>query len=193
MIDEGGLDALSMRRLAAALQVDPMALYHYFPNKSELLAHLIEEAFARLRLPDDLEGTWQQRLKKLAHVYRRMAHAHPKLFPLIAIWQDERIPIAFEVDEAIIAALEEVGLEPSDQLHAAEVLYDFILGFCLSEISGALFSAERTREHLEKLPAERFPAVLRMYQALGGVYNIDYDRCLVMVIAGIAALAAEPS
>ena len=42
MVDEEGIEALSMRRLARELGVDPMAIYHHLPNKRALLSGLIE-------------------------------------------------------------------------------------------------------------------------------------------------------
>ena len=42
LVDDEGLDALTMRKLAAALGVEAMTLYHYLPNKAALLDGLVE-------------------------------------------------------------------------------------------------------------------------------------------------------
>ncbi len=44
LVDEHGMEALSMRRLAKELGVDPMAIYHHVPGKRALLTGLIEES-----------------------------------------------------------------------------------------------------------------------------------------------------
>src|SRR5690242_7064299 len=46
LVDDEGIDALTMRRLAATLGVNPMSLYHHLPNKAAVLAGLAELVFA---------------------------------------------------------------------------------------------------------------------------------------------------
>ena len=48
LVDRDGLDRLSMRRLGAELGVDPMAVYHYIPNKAALLDGLTEAVMNEL-------------------------------------------------------------------------------------------------------------------------------------------------
>ena len=52
IVDDEGIDALTMRRLAATLEVNPMSLYHHLPNKAAVLAGLAELVFAGLEYPD---------------------------------------------------------------------------------------------------------------------------------------------
>ena len=47
-IAQRGIDALSLRELAARAGVSPGAPYHHFPNRSDLLAQIAEEGFTRL-------------------------------------------------------------------------------------------------------------------------------------------------
>ncbi|MDN4616281.1 TetR/AcrR family transcriptional regulator C-terminal domain-containing protein [Leifsonia sp. F6_8S_P_1B] len=51
ILDDDGLPDLTMRRLAAALDVQPSALYHHFPNKQTLLAELADRIVARAAQP----------------------------------------------------------------------------------------------------------------------------------------------
>src|SRR5690606_38257905 len=51
LVDREGVAALSMRRLAAALDVDPMAIYHHLDGKEAVIAGLVELAFGELRIP----------------------------------------------------------------------------------------------------------------------------------------------
>jgi AcrR family transcriptional regulator len=79
LIDADGIEALSMRRLAAALDVNPMSLYHHVANKAALLTAVIRRVAGRLRLPALTDGTWQQRLRLLAEAFRDLSHAHRDL------------------------------------------------------------------------------------------------------------------
>ena len=62
LVDEDGIGALSMRRLAGELGVDPMAIYHHVPNKRALLSALISEVFSGMRAAGPAEaGDWRGR------------------------------------------------------------------------------------------------------------------------------------
>lgn len=60
VLDEYGLESLTMRRLAAELGVQPSALYHHVPNKQSLLAAIADEIIRRGRRPRRAR-TWDRR------------------------------------------------------------------------------------------------------------------------------------
>src|SRR5215207_6104017 len=74
--DRGGLEAVSLRRLAATFGVTPMALYHYVHDKDELLDRMAERVLDELELPR-AEAPWQDGLRAMAESFLRVAAAHP--------------------------------------------------------------------------------------------------------------------
>jgi AcrR family transcriptional regulator len=64
VLDEYGLESLTMRRLATELGVQPSALYHHVPNKQTLLAAVADEILARGRR-DRREQQWDRRIVEL--------------------------------------------------------------------------------------------------------------------------------
>jgi len=78
LVDEEGLAALSMRRLAGELGFDTMALYRHFPNKAAMVDGLMEAAFLEITPPSEQGDVWE-RLREVARAFRRVAHAHPHL------------------------------------------------------------------------------------------------------------------
>jgi TetR/AcrR family transcriptional regulator, tetracycline repressor protein len=84
LVRREGLDALSVRRLAAELGASRMALYRHVPNK-QALVDLIGSRFTESELvpPEAREGPWQDRLRALAASIRRHLHAHPGLIDLL--------------------------------------------------------------------------------------------------------------
>jgi AcrR family transcriptional regulator len=82
IIDRDGADALSMRRLARALDRDPMILYRHAPNKAALLDGVAETVLARLRV-DSADPDWAGQLREVARRFRALALAHPHVVPLI--------------------------------------------------------------------------------------------------------------
>lgn len=75
LLDEVGLEALSMRRLAADLGVRPSALYHHFDSKHALLAAVADEILARGRRPTEVV-TWQSELRLVCVELRDIMLAH---------------------------------------------------------------------------------------------------------------------
>src|SRR5579862_7692801 len=82
LIDRDGIDALSMRRLGAALDRDPMILYRHASGKAVLLDGVVEILLAQLRV-DPADPDWAAQLRAVARDYRALALAHPKVVPLL--------------------------------------------------------------------------------------------------------------
>src|ERR1700729_3044155 len=74
IIDRDGADALSMRRLAAALGRDPAILYRHAPNKAALLDGVTETVLAQLHV-NPADPDWVAQLRTVARDYRRLALA----------------------------------------------------------------------------------------------------------------------
>src|ERR671928_1283374 len=81
LVDEHGMEALSMRRLAAELGVDPMAIYHHLPGKDAVVSGLVETVFAEMWVPAVESKQWQERGRDFAWGLRGLVRAHPKLAP----------------------------------------------------------------------------------------------------------------
>ena len=76
LADTHGLDAVSVRRVAAALQTRPMDLYHYFARKDELIDLMVDEVIAAAVL-DELPPDWRDALTAIARALRAVCLAHP--------------------------------------------------------------------------------------------------------------------
>ncbi|WP_253908458.1 TetR family transcriptional regulator, partial [Arthrobacter sp. H41] len=68
LVDDEGLNALSMRRLGHKLGKDPMALYRYAANRDALLDGLTELVLGQLNIPPVAD--WQDQLRRTAHDFR---------------------------------------------------------------------------------------------------------------------------
>src|ERR1700689_5917895 len=76
LIDRDGADALSMRRLGAALGRDPMILYRHAPDKAALLDGVVEAVLAQLKV-DAADPDWTVQLRAVARHYPALALAPP--------------------------------------------------------------------------------------------------------------------
>lgn len=87
LIDSEGLDAFSTRKLGEALGCEAMAIYWYYESKEALLDAVVDELMERVAraAPIDVDATDAVvAFRAVARAYRRLAHAHPHAFPLVA-------------------------------------------------------------------------------------------------------------
>jgi len=83
IIDEEGLERLSIRRLGAALNVQGISLYHHFKDKDEILAAVCELALANVRTPNTTDVDWREWLLNNALKFRQTLRSHPNLVPVM--------------------------------------------------------------------------------------------------------------
>ena len=143
LIDENDLRYLTMRRLGAHLGVEGMALYHYIHGREDLLDGIVELVI------DDLYGDpdvyikaddWQDYMVRLAHGVRRIALAHPQVFPLVATrppaapWV--RPPLrSLRWMESFLETLHRCGFSDAASVAAYRAFSSFLLGHLLLEVS----------------------------------------------------------
>ncbi|GAA2904646.1 hypothetical protein GCM10010517_70720 [Streptosporangium fragile] len=137
MVDAGGVEALSMRKLAAELDVNPMSLYHHVENKTALIRQLCALAVSRLELPPDDGSHWQDQLRALAHAYRSLARLHPALWAYVQV-HPEMIGREDGMWAVLCRILAAAGVPGEDLLHTGEALYSFVSGFVTAESQGGL-------------------------------------------------------
>jgi len=132
LLDAEGEEALSMRRLADALGVAPMSIYHYVSDKDDLRGAVIERVLAEVRPPEPGEP-WVATAKRMATSFRAAALDHPAAIRLLLTrppataagsrWQDVR------------GALRADGLDEEEALRAFRVVSRFVIGWCLAELA----------------------------------------------------------
>lgn len=169
LADEGGLEAVSLRKVAARLNAGPMRLYGYISTKQELFDLMVDEVQAEI-LPEEPPGDWREALSTLAHRTRRAALRHEWLADLLG-GRPSLGPNGLAVTEATLAALD--GLADIDTvMRAVETVSAYFTGAIRREIAGV--RAERAtglskREwqrafgpHVTRMLATgRFPALSR--------------------------------
>jgi AcrR family transcriptional regulator len=83
IIDEEGLEKLSIRRLGAALNVQGISLYHHFKDKDEILAAVSEFALSNVRTPNTSDIEWRNWLLSNAIQFHQALRLHPNLIPVL--------------------------------------------------------------------------------------------------------------
>lgn len=130
MVEQGGLDALTMRALAARSGVTPMTIYHHFHDQDGLLKSMAERVFAAVAIPKAATG--RTAIGELLGAYHATIIRHPAL--LLAIF---RRPAAHP-DQAVVLTdtLEQLvtgmGLPPDGARRWTHILIDHTHGAALA-------------------------------------------------------------
>lgn len=167
MIDEHGIEQLSMRKLGSELGVEAMALYHYFRNKAELLDGILDivldEVTATLTttLTTTLtaDGAPLQRARRTFDGLRLMAIDHPHAY-LSMVSRRFRTPTALRFYEQLLRHFHEAGLSPEQSARYYRMMANFTAGAGLAEVGSRAKQPDATPIILEDFdqPAE-FPLI----------------------------------
>ncbi|AVH57638.1 MULTISPECIES: TetR/AcrR family transcriptional regulator [Streptomyces] len=137
LIDADGVEALTMRRLATALDANPMSLYHHVPNKDAVLRGVAARVGSQFRAGKREDIPWQERMRQLALDFRALAHRHPKLMGYSfarADYVQPEDPFWRGLTDVLAAA----KLPPAEIPRVAASLCAVFTGLLLSELTGAL-------------------------------------------------------
>lgn len=144
LIEREGVDALSMRRVAAELGVAAMSLYYHVPNKAALLDGVAERIVTGLDLADDPALPAADRARRLMRTFRRVAHDHPRCVQLI-LTRSANSPASLRLVEQTLTIARAAGFEG---LRAARITQTF-----LSYAIGSLVREAGAARALKNLPA----------------------------------------
>ena len=186
LMEEAGAQAFSVRKLAAAMGCDPMAVLYHFKSKDGLYRAMADWITAQLE-PADLDLGWEARLCALAHQYRRVALCYPQTFGLMSRFLNTGVADFVQI-EAVYAALEEAGVAPEDAPATIMSWYGTVIGLALCEVSGLIRPATAQQlAEVASLPELDYPRLKRYAPLLadlqpGRVFGIT----LSMLHAGIA-------
>ncbi|WLW55773.1 TetR/AcrR family transcriptional regulator C-terminal domain-containing protein [Streptomyces sp. YU58] len=157
LADREGLNALTMRRLAADLEVGPMSLYRYIPDKEELLRLMADVAFGEEAPPEPGPPGWRAKLELSARLQWRAYRRHPWL-PTIMHNSLVRPPAVFSGIRMVdweLRALDGLGLTRHDMLHTVFALDGYVGGIAASNALEVQAEHDTGVTGQERIAAER--------------------------------------
>lgn len=154
--DQEGLDAVSMRRVAADLQVTPMALYYHVANKEQLVDLMADYSLGTL--PEiDIRAQWDAELERHFIAFHRLFIARPAVAEVSSRRPLEG-PNATRVGEQILRLLTAAGFGDAEAVGAFVALFNYTVGASLYRLS-----RHRPLEHrLANLTEEATPISRRL-------------------------------
>lgn len=203
LADELGLEALSMRRLAAALGVEAMSLYNHVRNKEQLFAAMTERVWSQVYLPrEGANWTAELRLRYLsAHT---VVVTHGWVATLIESMSSG--PVQLASSNAVLGCLRGAGFPVHLAYRALLTLDSYLYGFCFQEVTWPHARSELpdiVQQMLQQVSAAEFPHLVEMmeYVAVATVgpaasrgpldYRAEFEFGLDLVLQGLSRVLAS--
>jgi AcrR family transcriptional regulator len=193
-----GIAAVSMRRVAQALETGPASLYAHVSNKDELDELMYDQVLADVRVPEPDPARWTGQLKEVVHEQVRAMMAYPGIARVA--WQT-MVPVganALRQAESVLALLRAGGLSHRQAVYAGDALSLYAKAYAYEasqwtygEYSQAEAAARGKQmvEYMRSLPPETFPNML----AAGELFSAEtarerFEFALDMMLGGLARL-----
>jgi AcrR family transcriptional regulator len=196
LADEVGFDALTMRALAGALGVVPMALYKHVANKQDLLDGMVDLVWAEVTEPSADRG-WKPAMRARAVSLRTALTRHR--------WAVGRMeahgmpgPENLRQHDAMMGCLRESGFSFGTTVHVTSALDAYVYGFALQQKTLSFETPEEsaevaaaTRDAQAAEVAARYPYLIEVVLELakaGYDYDAEFEVGLDLLLDGVEAL-----
>lgn len=190
LADEIGVDALTIRKLAAALEAKPMTIYHYVANKEAIIDGMVDYVFSEIELP--AEGKpWKEAIYHRSASARSVLAKHKWAVPLM---ESRRTPgpATLRHHDAVIGCLRKGGLSVEMTAHAYALIDAFIYGFAIQEASLPATTgdevAELAESILEDIPKDEYPHLMELTTdhilQPGYDFGDEFNFGLKLILAG---------
>jgi len=169
VIADEGVEALTMRNLAARLGVVPGALYRHVRNKEQLQDLALDGVLAEVDCGLSPTLAWTARVTMLAHRLRDVLEAHPGIAGILKL-RDPLGPHSLILAEALLQPLRTAGFSARNAGLAFFLVVDYTVGFAVSSTRTSVneqrvrdvATREQLHEFFRSLPADRFPTLIAL-------------------------------
>lgn len=171
VLEKEGPEAVSMRRLAQAVGITPMAIYHHFPNREALLNTITDREFAKLLShirAHPLNGTLENRIAAVMEGYVDYAFKQPRVFDYVFSrvrddarkfpqdFRARRSPTLNPIADMLAAEMEKGLLKNDDVWEVAFALWAHVHGYIMLYRAGRIDLSEKEFRKLLHRSLRRF-------------------------------------
>jgi AcrR family transcriptional regulator len=171
ILDKEGPEAISMRRVAEAVGITPMAIYHHFASREALLNTITDREFAKLLSyiqAHALTGTSEDRVLAVMEGYVDYAFAQPRVFDFVFSrprpgarqfpkdFRARRSPTLNPVADLLAAEMEKGYLKKDDIWEVAFALWAHVHGYLMLYRAGRVALSEKEFRKLLHRSTRRF-------------------------------------
>lgn len=198
LADVIGVDALTIRKLAAELDVKPMTIYHHVPNKEAIIDGMVDHVFSEIDLPPS-DSDWKKAIQQRAASARMVLARHPWAAPLMES-RSTPGPATLRHHDAVLGCLRDGGFSIEMTAHAYALIDAFIYGFALQEASLPATGDDMTelaQSMTVAMPVGEYPHLVEFTAAHvlqpGYDFAREFDYGLDLILDGLQAAADAPA
>ena len=196
LADEIGIEDLTIRRLADALDVKPMTIYHHVANKEAIIDGMVDLVFAEIELPDP-DLPWKDAIRRRCVSARAALVQHRWAAP----YMESRTtpgPALLTHHDAMLGCLRR-AMSIEMTAHAYALLDSYVYGFALEEANlpatGGAEMADLAAVMFEQFPTDRYPHLAEFtteHVMLPGYdFSSEFDFGLDLILDGLEQRAAR--
>jgi AcrR family transcriptional regulator len=209
LLDSEGIDALSMRKLAARLEAGATSIYWHVANRDELIELIIDEVQGELEVPDpDDTPDWRPAVRRVAHDMRSSIVRHPWIVSVLDHLAAAHMgPNATRVAERLIGLFHSGGFELREAERALTTVSSYVIGSAMAEAAFRNWLARHGQSEQDWLDESqrqaqqateihpRLRELVASYQGADVQKNMDedFDYGLDCVLDGLQARLDRPS
>jgi AcrR family transcriptional regulator len=199
LADAGGIESLSMRKLAAELGIEAMSLYYHVTGKDDIVDGMLDVVYSEYATPR-AGDEWRSAMRTRAESTRSVLAKHPWAIGIKA--RTSPGPATLGHLDSVIGCLTAAGFSMPMTGHALSILDSYVLGFAQQEASlpldpsGDISAATEEIMAQQEAMAEAFPNLAEMAVALilqpGYAYGNEFEFGLELILDGIEAAHVSP-
>jgi AcrR family transcriptional regulator len=189
LADEGGIESLSMRKLAQELGVKAMSLYNHVVNKDDMLDGIVDIAVSEIEVPD-LSIDWKTAMRRRAISAHEVLLRHP--WATMALMSRVNVgPAMLRYVDATLGCLREAGFSFEMADWAWNAIDSHIYGFTLQKLNfpfEATEYSEAAKTGLSLIPADKYPYLNQLtHHVMEGRYDglHDFEFGLELILNGL--------
>ncbi|HYW89680.1 MAG TPA: TetR/AcrR family transcriptional regulator [Chloroflexota bacterium] len=201
VLEQDGVDGLSMRRVADELHTGPASLYWHVRNKEELLQLLFERFNDEVELPEPDPANWHAQLRTLGRQVRAVAHRH-RDYARLSLGRIPSGPSVARFAEWLFQLLAPAGVPDQVIAYCGDLISLYVGAYAFEESlgppspTGEPMSPEQIaglfRDYLRSLPPTQFPHVQRAADLLfGGDADERFEFGMDVLIRGIESYISQ--
>ncbi|WP_157252498.1 TetR/AcrR family transcriptional regulator [Nonomuraea typhae] len=174
LLDEEGIDNLSMRTLGTRLNAGATSLYRHVANKDELIELVVDEVYGELRVPEATgPGDWREAASGCADSLRSMILRHPWVASVFGqVGLAELGPNLMRQSDRMLALFQAAGFELSEANQAMGTLISYVVGMTTSE-AALLSMLARLGQTEEELVVQVREAAMHANRELPRLQELD--------------------
>ncbi|OHV42515.1 TetR family transcriptional regulator [Pseudofrankia sp. BMG5.36] len=196
LADAAGLEAVSMRKVAAVLGAGTMSLYNYVPKKEHLFDLMLDAAAGEIMLPDGPSGDPRADLTRLARETLAAMRRHPWVAGLTAT-RPSMGPNALRCTEFFLGALAGSPLDGATKMEMFALLNGFIIQFAEWERTAAGSAVEQWQADLVAylgtvIATGRYPHLAAALTSGAGTPPADAETIFTRSLARLLSVILDP-